>query len=66
MYGPQSKYVMLALGGAAVGVAALLTYLARHYALPPLSIALLGALAAVRPGAREYGARSARGARAGV
>ena len=47
MYGPQSKYVMLALGGAAVGVAALLTYLARHYALPPLSIALLGALAAV-------------------
>jgi diguanylate cyclase (GGDEF)-like protein/PAS domain S-box-containing protein len=46
MYGPQSKYVMLALGGAAVGVAALLSYLARHYALPPLSIALLGALAA--------------------
>jgi len=43
MYGPQSKYVMLALGGAAVGVVALLSYLARrHYALPPLSIALPG------------------------
>jgi diguanylate cyclase (GGDEF)-like protein/PAS domain S-box-containing protein len=57
MYGPQSKYVMLALGGAAVGVVALLSYLARHYALPPLSIALLGALAAaalVLPGWRFW------------
>ena len=46
MYGPQFKYVMLVLGGAGVGVAALLGYLARHTALPPLILALLGALAA--------------------
>ena len=46
MYGPQFKYVMLVLGGVSVGVAALLGYLARHHALPPLILALLGALAA--------------------
>jgi diguanylate cyclase (GGDEF)-like protein/PAS domain S-box-containing protein len=44
MYGPQFKYVMLLLGGAGVGLAALLTYLARHTAVTPLMVALLAGL----------------------